>query len=541
MLFDILFPFKWHDIIDILVISLIVHRLFLLFRGTTAFQIILGLLFLWLLQALAHAAGLVLTSWFFQGLGAVAVLVIVVIFRNEIREILIQTNPVRLFLGRPYGYGPPKINAAMIVQTAFRLASGKTGALMVLQNQDRLENYLQEGILLDAKFTPQIIESIFTTQSPVHDGAAIIHGNRIAKVGTFLPLTQQTGLPQRFGTRHRAAIGITEVSYAVVIVVSEERGEVSLVHKGSVKSVKEPQQLTTMLTGLLSKDYTESEPQKKGLAIRSHIGGLFLTFFIVLVSWSIYSGRQLSLINISTPIVYRNIPDNLELIKTSAEQVEVQITGRRHLVSALKKEQVGAVIDLKDKTGGSYELILTPDNINLPLGLDVVRITPSTLSMVFEQQMVKKLSVKPRFTGLVPSGYRIKNISVKPEFVNVNGSVTVLRDMNSLFTETIDLDKLKSQNGEKTVDVPIIISPPSLHLVSGQDQIAKVSISLNSQEVDSEKPQPSTTSLYHRVTEGETLWDISQRYNVPVDRIRYLNKISLSETIYPDQMLIINP
>jgi YbbR domain-containing protein len=308
-----------------------------------------------------------------------------------------------------------------------------------------------------------------------------------------------------------------------------------------VKSVKEPQQLTTMLTGLLSKDYTESEPQKKGLAIRSHIGGLFLTFFIVLVSWSIYSGRQLSLINISTPIVYRNIPDNLELVKTSAEQVEVQITGRRHLVSALKKEQVGAVIDLKDKTGGSYELILTPNNINLPLGLDVVRITPSTLSMVFEQRIVKKLSVKPRFTGLLPSGYRIKNISVKPEFVNVNGSATVLRDINSLFTETIDLDKLKPQNGEKTVDVPIIISPSSLRLISGQGQIAKVSISLNSLEVDSEKPQPSTTSLYHRVTEGETLWDISQRYNVPVDRIRYLNKISLSETIYPDQMLIINP
>ena len=97
---DFFFSFKWQDVADILVISFLVHRLFLLFRGTTAFQIMLGLLFLWLCHTAAQAAGLVLTSWFFQGLGAVALLVIVVVFRNEIREVLIQTNPVRIFLGR---------------------------------------------------------------------------------------------------------------------------------------------------------------------------------------------------------------------------------------------------------------------------------------------------------------------------------------------------------------------------------------------------------------------------------------------------------
>jgi DNA integrity scanning protein DisA with diadenylate cyclase activity len=98
---DFLFSFQWQDVVDILVISFLVHRLFLLFRGTTALQILLGVLFLWLCHTIAQASGLVLTSWFFQGVGAVAVLVIVVVFRNEIREVLIQTNPVRLFLGRP--------------------------------------------------------------------------------------------------------------------------------------------------------------------------------------------------------------------------------------------------------------------------------------------------------------------------------------------------------------------------------------------------------------------------------------------------------
>ena len=115
---DIFFAFKWHDLLDILVISFILHRLFLLFRGTIALQIILGLLFLWVIQGIAKAAGLVLTSWFFQGIGAVAVLVIVVVFRNEIREVLIQTNPIRLLFGR--SPETRRMSVEFIVQAVFK-------------------------------------------------------------------------------------------------------------------------------------------------------------------------------------------------------------------------------------------------------------------------------------------------------------------------------------------------------------------------------------------------------------------------------------
>ena len=134
----------------------------------------------------------------------------------------------------------------------------------------------------------------------------------------------------------------------------------------------------------------------------------------------------------------------------------------------------------------------------------------------------------------------MERVSVKPEFVHVNGSVKLLRNTDSIFTETIDLYKLKPQNGERTVDAPLIISPPSLRLVSGQDQIAKVHIWLHPQEVTSENSQNST-GLYHKVKAGETLWDISRKYNVTVDRLKRLNKTSLKANIYPDQVLIIKP
>ncbi|MGE5310542.1 MAG: diadenylate cyclase, partial [Nitrospirota bacterium] len=339
MIFDLFPPPKWQDVLDVLVISILIHRLFLLFRGTSVLQIMVGLLFLWVLHGIAQAAGLVLTSWFLEGFGAIAVLVLVVVFRNEIREVLIQTNPVRLFLGRPYE--PQVINPAAIVQTAFQLARTRTGALLVFQNRDRVTEFLREGIPLGGRYTPQIIESIFAKDSPVHDGAAIIRGNRIERVGTFLPLTQREGLPQIFGSRHRAAIGLTELSDAVVISVSEERGEVSLVYRGKVEMIRDPRRLERGLRRLLLGVAPERKPASLAREWLTQAAGLVLTFVLVSAFW-VLSGKQQSLINLTIPLDFRNIPEYLELKRASAERVEVQITGKGRLVGALKPEQVGA-------------------------------------------------------------------------------------------------------------------------------------------------------------------------------------------------------
>jgi len=534
MPFDILFPFKWQDVADILVISLIVHRLFLLFRGTAAFQIMAGFLILWLFQSVAQAAGLVLTSWFFQGVGAVAVLVIVVVFRNEIREILVQTNPVRFFLGRPRK--TRTISITLMVQAAFQLAKIRTGALIVFESRDRLGGYLREGFTLDGKFTPQIVESIFARQSPVHDGAIIIRENRINMVGTFLPLTQKEGLPQHFGTRHRAAIGLSDVSDAVVLVVSEERGEVSVVHRGKVLLMLEPQELKKELGRLLLGVTPQAKPRKRPRDWLAQAGGLLLTFFLVSTFWGIYAGRHLSLINVTTPIDFRNIPENLELKKTSAEKVEVQITGKRRLVSALKTEQVGAFLDLKEMSRGVHKVVLNPDKISLPVGLDVVRITPSEIKLEMEKRIEVKKVIKPNIIGSAPAGYRITKINVNPEYVRVSGAVSILRSISSISTEPIDIGEFEPQSGEKTIKVALALSPASLRLLAGQGKEVQVGIQF-------QPKKPRTKSLhkakvrYHVVRTGETLWGIGLRYGLTVEELRRLNKLASGVFIYPDQKL----
>ncbi|HYA03035.1 MAG TPA: diadenylate cyclase, partial [Syntrophobacteria bacterium] len=397
MILDLLAPQKWQDVLDILVISILIHRLFLLFRGTSVLQIMVGLLFLWVLHGIAQAAGLVLTSWFLEGFGAIAVLVLVVVFRNEIREALIQTNPVRLFLGRLYE--PQAINPAAIAQTAFQLANTKTGALLVFQNRDRLTEFLREGIPLGGIFTREITESIFARQSPVHDGAAVIRGNRIERIGTFLPLTQREGLPQVFGSRHRAAIGLTELSDAVVIAVSEERGEVSLAYRGKLEVVADPRRLERALRRLLLGVRPERKPASHVREWVTQAAGLVLTFMLVSAFWVI-SGKQQSLINLTVPLDFRNIPDYLELKRASAEKVEVQVTGKGRLVSALKPEQVGAFVDLRDGNSGTLKVPLSADNIRIPLGLEVVRVTPAAITVELEQRIEKEVPITPEVVGL---------------------------------------------------------------------------------------------------------------------------------------------
>ena len=475
---DFLFSFKWQDVVDILVISFLVHRLFLLFRGTTALQILLGLLFLWLCHTLAQASGLLLTSWFFQSLGAIAVLVMVVVFRNEIRDVVIQTSPARLFLGRPYQ--PGTIDLPEIERTVFKMAKNKTGALLVFQQRDRLAGHLSEGVPLEGKWSPEIVASIFAKESPLHDGAVIIRGDRIKSAGTYLPLTKKEGLPRQYGTRHRAAIGLSEMTDVVVIVVSEERGEVSVVHRGEVELVPEPPQLQMILSRLLLGTYTAVKPRTRVRELLIQAGGLLLTIILVSAAWGIYSGKQFSLINVTTAVDFRNIPESLELRRSSAEKVEVQITGKRRLVSVLNPEQVSAFLDLSAIEAGYHRIELNGHNIELPLGLEVVRITPTAIRIEMENRVEREIAVEPEIIGSPPAGYLIDRISVRPGSLRVTGPVSTLNKILSLNTAPIILDDIEPRKGEKIVEVPVVLSPASLRLIPGQNKKVRVTVQLKS-------------------------------------------------------------
>jgi len=221
---------RWQDYLDIAIVAVLVYSLLVRLKGTKAFQIMMGIALLFVLSFLTKWGGLYVTSWISQYLWAVILLSLIILFQPEIRGILEEVSPLKVIKGRG-SKADPDANAEALA-AAFDLASKKIGAIVVFPRKDSVEEFLQDGVDLESILSKPLIMSIFSPGSPLHDGAIIIRGSRIIKAGCFLPLTDSSQIPQYYGSRHRAAMGLTERTDAVCLVVSEERGEVSLWSEG---------------------------------------------------------------------------------------------------------------------------------------------------------------------------------------------------------------------------------------------------------------------------------------------------------------------
>lgn len=235
--------FHWQDIIDIVVITIVVYNLLQLIVGTRAVQLVRGLLIIGVFAAAARIFDLRTLSWFLGKALGVLVVAIPIVFQPELRKMLEE-------LGRGGGLwqGGKKAQARAeslsheVARAISYLKGQKIGALIVLQRRTGLKDFWQTAIRLNADITQELLISIFWEGNPLHDGAVIIDREIIVAASCYLPLTENADLSRWMGTRHRAALGVTEVSDAISIVVSEERGEVSLAINGHLsKNLKEAQ------------------------------------------------------------------------------------------------------------------------------------------------------------------------------------------------------------------------------------------------------------------------------------------------------------
>ncbi len=239
------------DILDVLIVAYIIYRSLLLMRGTLAFQILLGLSLLFIVFKGAEVYQLATLHQLLRQFWQSWVILIIVLFQPEVRRVLAQFGRQWSWRSGTKTETHPVINA--VVNAAETMASQRTGALIVWERKTGLANFKEMGIPLDATVSSDLILSIFQSKSPLHDGAVIISDNRIASAGCFLPLTRNPLLARSMGTRHRAAIGLTEDTDAAVIVVSEERGTISLAIDGNIEKITDAKSLKNRLISLIAK------------------------------------------------------------------------------------------------------------------------------------------------------------------------------------------------------------------------------------------------------------------------------------------------
>ncbi|TVY03333.1 diadenylate cyclase CdaA [Cohnella terricola] len=244
------------DIADVLIVSYIMYKLIVMVRGTRAVQLLRGILLLVITWALSTWLNLYTLKWLMNQMFTFGVVTVLIIFQPELRRALEQLGRGKIFSRSSPEEQDVSHQINEVIKSVNYLARRKIGALIVFERNTGLNDYIESGIKMDSKLSSELLSNVFVPNTPLHDGAVIIRGSQIMAAGCYLPLSENPFISKELGTRHRAAIGVTEVCDAITVTVSEETGQVSLAINGQlVRDIKEE--------SLISKLFEELRPQFK--------------------------------------------------------------------------------------------------------------------------------------------------------------------------------------------------------------------------------------------------------------------------------------
>lgn len=372
------------DVVDILLLSLLAYCIYAWFWGTKAIKAVVGLAALGAMSAVARFWGLFLTTWVFQVLWQVVVLLVIVLFQPELRQMLERFSPFAWLRSRGSLRGGQWSLA--VVEGAFSMARSGVGALIVLERNDKVEELISGGVLLHAETTVPLLMAIFQKESPLHDGAILVRNGEVLRAGCYLPLSSSESIPQHLGTRHRAALGLSERCDAAVIVVSEERKTVSLAMGGSLQELEDPEALGHLLSSSSTgKALGVGRSLWEAVTGRLHVKALCLV--IVASIWLVLAGKQDVEVSISVPVETRNLPESWEILEPSGARVNVLVKGMRKDVMSLNDSNVFAELDLSLAKLGRRTFRIGRREIVLPNNrVEVVKVEPSEIRFRFQDR-----------------------------------------------------------------------------------------------------------------------------------------------------------
>jgi diadenylate cyclase len=477
---DVLYSISAVNVIDMLIIASLIYFVLAWFIGTRSFEILATLIGMGLLYYAASSFGLVLTSVLFQYLWAAIIIVLAIVFQPELREMLERASPVRYLSGRHSTAVEPEVIEETVNAVA-ELARLRIGALIVFQRADRLSDLLLTGKRLDSLISSEALVMIFQKTSPLHDGAVLVLDDRIKAASCILPLSTDESLGTRFGTRHRAAVGLTERSDAVCVVVSEERGEVSLAQRGEITNYRRKGDFRealerSFISGRLFEDHVSRGPTSVitanwRLKILSLVTAAFLWFVIV--------GPHSSEIGLSVPIQYANLPPGMEVTGKWMDRLEVRARGSETSLANLKPGSVRALVDLSKVVTGLNFFRISRQDIQVPPGIAIARIRPSDLELTVRAAAEKTFTVVPTVIGAIPANMRV---SVRPRSVKVRALPDELGHIKSVVSDPIRISDLIDK---KQRQVAVAVKPESVRIESIEP--ARVSVTLEAKERDASR------------------------------------------------------
>ncbi len=460
------------DLADILIMTFLLYQLYSWFKKTRAIQVLLGLGVVCAIYFATRFLDLYMTSWILQQLSTVLIILIIVVFQAEIRQALYRFSLLQNF------FDPQEkvqhSHFQLISETLFKFAGQRTGALLAFKRNESLVDLMLNGVRLDCEITPQILEAIFCEGTPLHDGAVLIRDGRIELASCHLPLSTNPDVPQNLGTRHRAALGLTERSDAIVLVVSEERGEVSLAESGELFPMSDP----VMLAAALDQRICQVR-EKVSLTLRQKLFSNMLPktalLLVVTAFWALITVRQGQIATLTVPIRLHGVSDNLIVVKNVPEEIEVQLKTFSSLTPPPAKLDISAAVDLSGLREGQSTVRIKNSDFTLPAGMVVTSINPTTIKVTTEKKVRKSVPVKVLLNGMLPPGLAGYSLIPDPATVDVEGPAGQVSQVDYISTEEIDARRLdRNKEYRKSLMQPskkvavLYDEPVVLKLVAGR-------------------------------------------------------------------------
>ncbi|MGJ5817961.1 diadenylate cyclase [Paludibaculum fermentans] len=380
---------RWQQMVDLAIVAVSVY-VFLRWTAENRLRVmLLGTCGLFGLSALASRMDLPLAGWVFEAFGFVALLFLVIIFQPELRHLAMRTEGR---FRRPSRAGNPALAHTAVADAAFTLARQKTGALLIVVRQHSIRELAGGGVEIGATPSSSLLQAMFHKNSPIHDGGVVIELDRITRAGVLLPLTHRTDLPAQFGTRHRAALGISERCDAKVVVVSEERGDVTLVHRESWRHAAAEADLIAFLRHGEEAPAPRSRPSLRGVVfghLKQKLAALAITGLVWAFSF-VSSGAAIR--EFQVPVEFTNPPAGMDVSKPSATQLEMRVRGPRWAVEALRPEQMTVRFDLSRAGMGATRLAHPSDVVNLPPAVSVEWLRPDEITVTLVPARSRRLN-----------------------------------------------------------------------------------------------------------------------------------------------------
>jgi diadenylate cyclase len=367
------------DIIDILFVAVLLYTATAFLKQTRAAFIIRGIFILAAIYIIARYLDLQLTAWIFQGFFAIFLIIIVVIFQEELRQIFERIAVWSL--ARNAGRALRSNTADILVGTVADLAKDKIGALIVVEGKDPIARHVMGGIEMEGKISEPLLKSIFDPHSPGHDGAVIVEHDRITLFAAHLPLSKDFQQLVNVGTRHSAALGLAELSDAFCIAVSEERGTISVARAGRLRLVSNIQELSLLLQGFLQEKYPATEQRKLSISLlRENWLAKLVTFALAVGLWYVLvPGSSTVEVVYKIPVQVQNLPPEYRVMEMDPPAVNATFTGPKRAFYFFDPSKLRVEVDLSLAESGRKTLRISEQNVRHPPNLTLQQLSPTTM------------------------------------------------------------------------------------------------------------------------------------------------------------------